>query len=748
MILRPAISSKIFLWVLILGVLLSIGVWSAWDVYLDYKSSIEQEYRLLEVRAHQHEARISGSLRSVNLMLGSIIDDQPDHSIMPTEDNNRLLQNYLRQLPELRSLLITDGTGRVIASNNEKLVGFDAKNREYFKVHRDAPGDDKFHLSLPFKTITGVNATTQSRVIRDSQGQFRGVVVATLESAFFDEALKLSVNEPDSQALLINLNGDILNMVPTSELIGKNLQGGIAYTEHAGSGQAMTRHLNQAKLSSHKKMSVFENLPGAPLTVVVSRDYDKVMADWRESLFWHIGGFLLVASTTLYFFLLAARRQELLFRAQKELQTIIETEPECVKQLAADGTLLSMNRAGLDMIEADSLEQVLGQKMQQLVMPEFRDAFTSLVQSVFDGKPGNLEFEVQGLKGGRRWLETHSVPLRNAQDEIVALLGVTRDISKHKQAEKALREKSRLLDSIVENIPNMVFLKRASDLRFELFNRAGEALVGHSRDEMLGRSDYDLFPKEQADFFVRKDRETLENKDVLDIPEEAIETPNGTRILHTKKLSLKDEHGRPQYLLGISEDITERKAAEEQIINLAFNDSLTQLPNRRLLNDRLNQAIAASKRGGYYCALMFLDLDNFKPLNDKYGHEVGDFLLVEVANRLKSCMRETDTVGRFGGDEFVVLLGELNSSKDTSIRQAKAVAEKIRASLSETYRLSVMHDGPSSTTIEHHCTASIGVTLFSNHEARPDDLLKRADSAMFLAKQAGRNSVMFFEARD
>ena len=139
------------------------------------------------------------------------------------------------------------------------------------------------------------------------------------------------------------------------------------------------------------------------------------------------------------------------------------------------------------------------------------------------------------------------------------------EISARKQAEKGLREKSRILDSIVESIPNTIFLKRASDLRYTLFNRAGEALLGCNRSELLGRNDYDFFPKEQADLFTGKDRAALGRDDIVDIPEEPIETPHGTRILHTRKLALRDEHGQPQYLLGISEDITERNEYEEEL---------------------------------------------------------------------------------------------------------------------------------------------------------------------------------------
>lgn len=611
--------------VLVLSMVLAVAAWSGWNAYNDYQHVMENEYRLLEVRARQCEARISGALRSVNLMLGSIIDDLHDHPALSAAEQNQLLRNYLRQLPELRNLLIEDDTGRIRAEAKETSIGMDASDRDYFKHHLAAPGDDGFYITKPFKAFSGVVTTTLSRAVRDSQGRFAGVVVASLDSGFFAEALKFSVPDPGIESLLINSQGDILSMAPRSDLIGKNLQGGIAYTEHMSSGQATTRHLNKVKLEQVVKMVVFHNLPGAPLTVVVARDFESVMAEWKLSLYSHVAGFLLLATTALFFSWLAARRQQSLVLArqqiaerERELRTIIETEPECVKQVAQDGTLLAMNRAGLDMIEADSLDQVVGRKLQQLVISKYQEAFMTLVEKVFAGESGDLIFEIQGLRGRQRWLETHAAPLRDSQGQVTALLGVTRDI-------------------------------------------------------------------------------------------------------------------------------TERMQMEDQVRQLAFYDSLTKLPNRRLLSDRLNQIMATTKRSGCYGAVMFLDLDNFKPLNDTHGHEVGDLLLIEVADRLKSCVRETDTVGRFGGDEFVVMLSELNSSKDASTTQARIVAEKIRSMLSEPYRLTIRNEGKPDTTIEHRCTVSIGVVLFIDHEASQDDILKWADLAMYQAKEAGRNLTRFYE---
>lgn len=201
-------------------------------------------------------------------------------------------------------------------------------------------------------------------------------------------------------------------------------------------------------------------------------------------------------------------------------------------------------------------------------------------------------------------------------------------------------------------------------------------------------------------------------------------------------------------ILGVTRNITKRKEMEDQVRQLAFYDPLTKLANRRLLNDRLSLAMASSKRNACYGALMFLDLDNFKPLNDKYGHVVGDMLLIDVADRLKKCVRETDTVARFGGDEFVILVSELMVDRTESTDQARLIAEKIRSLLAQKYLLTLKRDGDADTIVEHHCTASIGVTVFLDHQASQDDILKWADKAMYQAKEAGRDLTRFYDGHD
>ncbi|HQT29896.1 MAG TPA: EAL domain-containing protein [Thiobacillus sp.] len=287
------------------------------------------------------------------------------------------------------------------------------------------------------------------------------------------------------------------------------------------------------------------------------------------------------------------------------LQTIIEAEPECVKQLAADGTLLQMNRAGLDMIEADSADQVVGRKVSGIIAPASRKDFMLLTQRVFAGGQGTLAFEIIGLKGSRRWLETHAVPLRDTQGKITSLLSITRDI-------------------------------------------------------------------------------------------------------------------------------TERKAASERIQHLAHHDALTGLANRALLHERLAQAILLAQRKNEPLAVIFIDLDRFKHVNDSLGHQAGDRLLLEVAHRLQTCVRTSDTLARLGGDEFILVLLDITGTHD-----ATHVVQKIFAALQQPFLL----EGRELTV-----TPSIGISLFPEDGRNADELIRNADTAMYQAKEAGRNTFHFYTA--
>jgi len=337
------------------------------------------------------------------------------------------------------------------------------------------------------------------------------------------------------------------------------------------------------------------------------------------------------------------------------------------------------------------------------------------------------------------------------QDEIGELIGgFNRLLETLKQREETLRESEYRWRFAIEGsgdglwdwnvVGSTVFFTR----RWKEMLGFGEDEIGNGLEEWKKR----IHPEDKADVLAAV-QDALDGKTSIFVSEHRVRCKDGSYrwILDRGMVVSRSADGKPLRMIGTHTDITERKQMEDQVRQLAFHDTLTKLPNRRLLNDRLGQTIAASKRSGCYGALMFLDLDNFKLLNDTHGHEVGDLLLIEAADRLKSCVREIDTVARFGGDEFVVMISELDVDKAESTTQAGIIAEKIRAALAKPYVLKIQHEGKAETTVEHHCTASIGVALFSKREASHDNILKWADTAMYQAKEAGCNLIRFYESK-
>lgn len=319
-------------------------------------------------------------------------------------------------------------------------------------------------------------------------------------------------------------------------------------------------------------------------------------------------------------------------------------------------------------------------------------------------------------------------------------------------SETKLRESEALYRLLTEDVSDVIW-KTDLNLNVTYISPADERLRGYKAKEVIGHSVLEMFTDEGIALIIEKIKQREESE------KRGIKTDHTTfEVQHRcKDGTLKwgeilskperDTNGTIIGYHGITRDITERKQMQEYVHQLAFYDSLTNLPNRRLFYDRLRQAMASSKRSQKYCVLMFLDLDNFKPLNDTYGHAIGDLLLIQAAERIKNCVREMDTVARFGGDEFVIMVNELSEDKAESVVQAKIVAEKIRAALSAPYLFNI-DNNKTDHLFEYYCSASIGVLIFINHEGNEDQLLDQADKAMYLAKEKGRNTIHFCNGID
>ena len=315
-------------------------------------------------------------------------------------------------------------------------------------------------------------------------------------------------------------------------------------------------------------------------------------------------------------------------------------------------------------------------------------------------------------------------------DGKLVVFNSSRDISARKQAEAELR----IAASAFETQDGILITD--ADNTILRVNRAFTDITGYSAEDVIGKNPRILKSGHHDATFYKAMWASINSTGAW---KGEIWNRRKNGATYPERLSItavKDPNGRVTNYVASLADITMHKAAEEEIKSLAFYDPLTQLPNRRLLLDRLQQALVSSTRSGKEGALLFIDLDNFKTLNDTLGHDMGDLLLRQVAQRLGACVREGDTVARLGGDEFVVMLEDLSIEAIEAAAQTESISEKVIEALNVPYHLD---------TYEYHSTPSIGATLFNGQQQEIDELFKQADIAMYQAKKAGRNTLRFFD---
>lgn len=342
---------------------------------------------------------------------------------------------------------------------------------------------------------------------------------------------------------------------------------------------------------------------------------------------------------------------------------------------------------------------------------------------------GHFLFQHRLASGEMRDVEVHSTPVETAGR--LMLFSIIHDITDKKQAEARLA----LSSSVFTHASEAIMITSPDGTILEV-NEAFSTITGYSREEVTGHNPRILKSgRQRREFYAAMWLNLIEHG--VHYGEILNKRKNGEVYAEMQNISaVRDEHGNVQHYVALFSDITDRKQAEIEIHNLAFYDGLTGLPNRRLLMDRIKSSLSASSNHHLYGAVLFIDLDSFKTLNDTQGHEYGDLLLVEVAQRIKACVSEGDTTARIGGDDFVVLLNALDEHPEKATQKASVIAEKIRSSLTTPYLLE---------NTEYAISTSIGVVLYCGSEVSAVDLFKYAEMAVYNAKESGRNTVRFFD---
>ena len=396
-----------------------------------------------------------------------------------------------------------------------------------------------------------------------------------------------------------------------------------------------------------------------------------------------------------------------------------------------------MDEHACRLLGRDIRECEVGRAWGHLIHPDDLPLTLQAMRAYLNGGTPTYEVDYRARHTDGRWIWLTSrgkVVQFDRDGAPQRMVGTLMDITGRKQAESQLRATRAELQATLNALPDLVFE----------FNAQGRYCAIHTQNEtgmvlpaelILNKLVTEVLPKDAADACLAA-LQDAKQKGRSGGRQYSLVLSGGTQWFELSVVRKPTEPGEEERFIAIARDITERRLTQEAIQHLAFHDGLTDLPNRRLLTDRLHSAVAACARNSQHGACMFLDLDKFKLLNDTHGHDVGDLMLREVARRLQQSVRAIDTVARLGGDEFVVLIQALSADAEDARMHAASVAHKILASLNEPYP----HDG-----YEHVTTPSIGIALFSGDTLAPQDILKQADVAMYQAKAKGRNTLIFYE---
>lgn len=435
--------------------------------------------------------------------------------------------------------------------------------------------------------------------------------------------------------------------------------------------------------------------------------------------------------------------KDALEKSRNHYMELYDLAPVAHVTLFDNGQISAINLTGAALLGVER-EKIVRRFLSRYIAPEYRTSWQQYFNDTLS-RNDKLGCELAFRRDDGTQFHAHVETLRVTQNTDPREINlVLTDITRHKQSEEALREQEIFLNMITENSEDFIAVLDLKGRR--LYNSPSYARLFGNADLPIGSDSFAEIHPDDRKHLQQVFQETVQTGNGMQANFRFVLPDGSLRHMESRGTVLKNSNGVALRVVVVSRDITERKQAAEVISSLALYDSLTGKSNYRLLHDRLVQVMTANKRRGNFGALLFIDLDNFRTFNDLHGQEAGNALLIEMSGRVSDCVREVDTVSRFGGDEFVVLLGELSADRTNSNKEANIVAEKIHLALSAPYMLKIKREGKPDTVLRHLCTASIGIFPIGNTESNADEIIKNADRMMHEAKNSGRNKINNFDS--
>ncbi len=400
------------------------------------------------------------------------------------------------------------------------------------------------------------------------------------------------------------------------------------------------------------------------------------------------------------------------------------------------GRVVYANPAAVAMLGATQESELIGLPVRELIDPRYQSKVAArIAEGYAKGVPLPVEIEKFLRRDGKTIdVEIQATPITHGGEPAIQVNFI--DVTERNKNEARLRESEARFRTLIE-LSSDWYWEQDENFRFTLIGGQVYNSTGMNASQHMGKTRWEIASVNMTEADWDAHRKVIGAHQAFRDLE--IQRPSTGSTMHWACISgspMFDTNGEFRGYHGIGRDISVQKQSAEEIHRLAFYDALTGLPNRRLLLEQLKKALHSNSRHHQHGALLFIDLDNFKTLNDTMGHDVGDLLLQQVAHRLVGCVRESDTVARLGGDEFVIVLEDLEPALHSAAAQADSAGKKILFTLNQPYDLAGR---------EHHSSPSMGITLFDSHSSSVDELLKQADLAMYQAKAAGRNTLRFFD---
>jgi len=721
-----------------LALLLSLGIgalfvhtiWTLRNEQLDFSSrtGVNVAY-LLDQGVGRMLETFDKSLQGVVRELG----DPQAMALAPALRRRTLFDNSLG-IKGIGSVVVLNAAGDVVL-DSESLTPrrINLSDRDYFKVFESGAHVGLYVGAPVHGRLSGRNSLPLSRAYYGTDGRFAGVVVGTIELAYFNDlfaALNLGSN---SSLTLFRVDGTIVARFPHSEVnVGKSLAGSanMRTIQSARSGTFIGR----AALDGVERKYAFRHVGDYPLVVSVAQSVDDVLADWRRSA-WVLGSFALVlmlacVGLALLFARELQRRQSVsaqLQQAEHDLRTILNNLPSMIGYWDDQLHNRFANHAYLDWFGV-APDKLRGMHIRDLLGAALYAQNEPYLQRALEGHAQVFERTIVDTRGVARHSMASYVP--DFEGGVVRGIFVqVTDISERKRMEDVLFEEKERMRLTLQSIGDAVVCTDAQG-RVSYLNPVAERMTGWQAFDAAGRDVDEVVPLHLPGGVAQQlsplHQALASGRSLTPLRGVVLQRRGDGQRFDVEESSspITDRHGQVTGAVMVLHDVTESVTMAERMARLAQYDALTDLPNRVLLQDRARQALAHARRDGYCLAVLYLDLDGFKQVNDTRGHDVGDQLLVQFARRLQAATRASDTVSRQGGDEFVVLLPGIEGAE-----QACTVARKI---------LTVC-DAPFDLEGEQvQISLSGGIALFPRHGETYEDLARCADAAMYEAKRQGR----------